>query len=216
MKDPKPPHKFFDGLLDNNLDDLKQFLLNFENYLYTSNELGIPVDKQKLFNQGKSGGATQLGEYYNIFKTGNESILKLKKALALKMQEACEYYGIDFYSSKYMINGWFNVDYGSRYGNNPYNPEKTENFHDHMDGKGAPVFHGYYCINAEPSSTYYLIDRKQKFENINKNNRFIISETGHPHSIGNWDWEGPRITLAYDISPKIENYIGPNWIPLND
>jgi hypothetical protein len=46
----------------------------------------------------------------------------------------------------------------------------------------------------------------------------IVSEMGHPHAMGNWDWEGPRITIAYDIMPLnsiIEAKANPqHWIPL--
>lgn len=214
MKNPKPEHKFFDGFLDNDLELLREYLLDFEQRLYSDEFLEIPADRKEYFKNGMRGGPTQLGRYYNIFSYDNQSINALKEALKEKIKEACEYYGIDFELNNYMINGWFNVDYGSKYGNTPYNSKDTSNFHDHMDGKGAPVFHGYYCVNAEPSSTYYLINRETPFENINRNNRFVISETGHPHSIGNWDWEGPRITLAYDISPFKEGYVGEKWITL--
>lgn len=176
---------------------------------------GITKEMANKFSTAESA-MTILGSHYNIFTWDNEAIKNLKHALADTIKEACEYYGIDYDSSEYMINGWFNLDLGSKYGNNPYNPNNTSGFHDHMDGKGAPVFHGYYCVNAEPSSTHYLINREKPFENINKNNRLVVSETGHPHSIGNWDWDGYRITIAYDISPKVENYIGPNWISLNE
>jgi hypothetical protein len=42
---------------------------------------------------------------------------------------------------------------------------------------------------------------KELVDNVNKNNRAILSETGHPHAMGDWDWEGPRITIAYDVVP---------------
>lgn len=211
----KPEHKFFDKILENDLNNLYDYLVKKAEDLV--NGIGIIAPKEDLQNATISNGATtQLGKYYNIFTWENESIKNLQKALAETIKEACEYYNIDYASSNYMINGWFNLDVGSKYGNTPYDPEHTERFHDHMDGKGAPVFHGYYCVNAEPSSTHYLINRAIPFENINKNNRLIVSETGHPHSIGNWDWDGYRITIAYDISPKIENYVGPNWIKLDE
>lgn len=215
MKNPKPEHKFFERFLDNDIDSLYAYLVEKANDLASGKIEGIPSDALRKDNR-LATLPTKLGQYYNIFKWENESVKKLKIALCDTIKEACEYYGIDFDSSDYMINGWFNLDLGTKYGNAPYDPKRTEGFHDHMDGKGAPVFHGYYCVNAEPSSTYYLINRETPFENINKNNRLVVSETGHPHTIGNWDWDGYRITIAYDISPKIENYIGPNWISLND
>ena len=81
-----------------------------------------------------------------------------------------------------------------------------------MGGEGSPVFHGYYCINAEPSKTFYNINRSgQIFENINKNNRAILSETGHPHGRDDWFEEKPRVTIAYDVTP---NFFGGTWIAL--
>ena len=46
-----------------------------------------------------------------------------------------------------------------------------------------------------------------------------ISEMGHPHAMGDWEWSGSRITLAYDIEPLdalINNdlTIEQHWIPL--
>ena len=80
--------------------------------------------------------------------------------------------------------------------------------------------HGYYCVNAEPSVTYYNIDKKDViFENVNINNRAILSETSHPHMKGKWSEDKPRITIAYDIVTKREvDYFkskgATNWIPL--
>ena len=89
-------------------------------------------------------------------------------------------------------------------------------WHDH-GGPYAPYFHGFYCVKAEPSITYYRVFEKET-ENHNIDNRMIVSEMGHPHAMGNWDWEGPRITIAYDIMPLnsiIEAKANPqHWIPL--
>jgi hypothetical protein len=214
LKDPKPQHVFFDAFLDNDLDELKQYLMNIHQDMLLGKFYGVSIDNVPKYNELGGGTPTQLGDRYNLFTFENESILKLKSKLKETILEACEYYGIDFELSNYYINGWFNVDFGLKYGNAPYDPDNWDGFHDHMDGKGAPVFHGYYCVNAEPSSTYYLINRETPFENVNKNNRLIVSETGHPHGIGNWEWDGPRITIAYDISPYKEGYVGEKWIKL--
>lgn len=202
MKSPKPPQKFFERYLDNDLDALFDYLQNKQQEILSGKIAGIPVDKIKDYDI-YNGPSTQLGSYYNIFDFENESILKLKDALRSATQEACEYYGIDFDSKNYHIHGWFNLDYQS-----PENRDEgvsplkhAEHYHDHMGGDGAPTFHGYYCVNAEPSITYYKIDRVTDFENINKNNRAVISETGHPHGRDDWYSEKPRITIAYDIAP---------------
>lgn len=218
MKNPKPPQKFFERFLNNNLDELKEYLLTVEKDLVYSDRFDIPESLQQKFAGKKIGATTAMAHYYNVFTFDNDSIQNLKKALADATKEACDYYGIDYDGLDYQINGWFNVDYGTKYGNvlSLSDPYELKNLHDHMGGIGAPVFHGYYCVNAEPSITHYLIDRETPFENINKNNRLVLSETGHPHGIGNWDWDGPRITIAYDIAPKNKQYNTDRWVPLND
>jgi hypothetical protein len=122
--------------------------------------------------------------------------------------EACEYYGINFEEQNYQVMAWFNYDYG-------LHKYDVKNLHDHNHGYGVPDFHGYYCVDAEPSVTHYQIhkDPSNMFENINKNNRAVVSETGHPHSRGDWGSERPRITIAYDILPFDPNR-GDNFVKL--
>jgi hypothetical protein len=57
---------------------------------------------------------------------------------------------------------------------------------------------------------------KEEVININKNNRAILSETGHSHAMADWDWEGPRITIAYDVVPLryISNMSEQHYFPL--
>jgi hypothetical protein len=131
----------------------------------------------------------------------------LYKHLSSVIKEACSYYEIDFDKQKYMVQGWFNINYAE---------VGKLDWHDH-GGPYAPYFHGFYCVKAEPSITYYKVFEKET-ENHNIDNRMIVSEMGHPHAMGNWDWEGPRITIAYDIMPLnsiIEAKASPqHWIPL--
>lgn len=213
----KPPHKFFSRHLALDLDDLSKYLWEKTDFIY-NNGIGAPED---VFKEKKERGdalTTMLGDYYNIFTWGHPALKELYQALLETTKEACEYYSIDFDSQDYYINGWFNTFEHAVYGGeSPRN--HPEWFHDHMKGVGAPVFHGYFCVNAEPSTTLYHINRDPNnlFENINKNNRLIISETGHPHAIENWGWNGKRLTIAYDISPKDvngEKFVGNHWIPL--
>ncbi len=171
----------------------------------------IPSELLKDYNK-YNGAPTQLGQYYNIFSFNNEAIKKLQDALASMINEASEYYEIGYGAEEYYIHGWFNLDYKSRrVGVSPL--KNNYHFHDHMGGNGSPIFHGYYCVNAEPSSTFYKIGGIDGplFENINHNNRAILSETGHPHGRDDWYEELPRITIAYDLAPKKEN---DKWIKL--
>ena len=106
-----------------------------------------------------------------------------------------------------MLQGWFNINYTKK---------GKLDWHDHGPG-GAPYFHGYYCVKAEPSSTYYNVFEKQ-VENKNFDNRAILSEMGHPHAMADWDWDGPRVTIAYDLLPldvllKLGQDSEQHWIP---
>jgi hypothetical protein len=213
MKNPKPDHKFFERFLDNDLDLLFNYLSNKQKDLISGNVGNVPAEVLSKYTE-INGPSTQLGQYYNIFDFDSQEISNLKSALASATKEACEYYGIDYEEKNYHINGWFNLDFKSSEnksdGVSPLVHESS--YHDHMGGEGAPTFHGYYCVNAEPSITFYKINRgEQVFQNINKNNRAILSETGHPHGRDDWYEEKPRITIAYDIAP---GKVFDTWIKL--
>jgi hypothetical protein len=212
INNPTREHKFFERHLDNDLNNLSEFL----------------SEKYKLINEANLRGVNQIGEddkywmesgslstvkwrEYNVFQLYHPAIHNLYTALSDTVKEACDYYGIDFYKERYYVQGWFNINHS--------NTGKLD-WHDH-GGPFAPHFHGYYCVNAEPSITNYKLynDDNRLVENVNKNNRLIVSEMGHPHAMGDWGWDGPRITIAYDIEPVkylIENdmTIEQHWIPL--
>lgn len=206
----RPPHKFFERFLDNDLDDLYNYLENKQQEMLENNIFNIPESELSKYNK-YNGPTTQLGMYYNIFDFDHDGIKKLKEALAEATKEASEYYGIAYEEQKYKIHGWYNLDPKTE-GGGGVSPLKNDIFyHDHMGGEGAPIFHGYYCVNAEPSITYYLINGETQFENINKNNRAIVSETGHPHGRDDWYQDKPRITIAYDIAPSISDAPSDIW-----
>jgi hypothetical protein len=203
------PHKFFERFLDNNLnvlaDDLKLRYEKIEN----AELLGVtPLGEYESWKESNSV-STMKWRQYNVFQFNTPEIYNLYLAVRDMVKEACSHYDVDFDKQKFLIAGWFNIN----------SKEKTGKlgWHDHGPA-GAPFFHGYYCVNAEPSETQYVVFNK-KVSNINKNNRAILSEMGHPHAMGDWDWEGDRITIAYDILPLLEvQQFGidqeQHWIPL--
>jgi hypothetical protein len=123
---------------------------------------------------------------------------------------------VDFNKQEYMLQGWFNCDNKSS--------DNLNDLHDHCGGVGLPFFHGYYCVNAEPSVTHYQLDPKNNpeeiFENVNVNDRAILSVVGKPHRKGKWEQDSKRITIAYDMIPlsalgdnNDKNYLQ-HWVPL--
>ncbi len=221
-------HKFFERFLDNDLNTLANFLQDQYNLIDTAKlkgiteldernreKLGVPIlhDVHEYQPWVSSGSlSTVKWTEYNVFQFYNNEIHKLYKSISDMVKEACEYYNVDFEKQNYYIQGWFNINH-SKVG--------KLDWHDH-GGPGAPYFHGYYCVSAEPSVTHYKLfnDNARVVPNHNINNRAIVSEMGHPHAMGNWDWDGPRITIAYDIIPlnvlleNKNNVPEQHWIPL--
>jgi hypothetical protein len=204
----KPEHKFFERYLNNDLTDLYLFLLEKNQDMLDGKFPGI--SKEKAEEANKTGCmATALNQYYNIFQIHHPAIYSLYSAIKSMTQEASEYYGVDFESQQYMVQGWFNCDEKSE--------KNLNDLHDHSPNTGTPYYHGYYCVNAEPSITNYQINRELMFDNINKNNRAILSETGHPHRKGSWHLDEKRITIAYDMMPLKDlnkNELQQHWVPL--
>jgi hypothetical protein len=209
----KPPHKFFEKTLDNDLESLFSYLDFMQSELLSQKIATIPEDIINQYDK-TNGPTTQLGKFYNVFNFDNSNIKNLKNNLKNITEEACEYYGINFNESEFMIHGWYNLDYKTQGGTGVSPLNNDIFFHDHAEGLGAPIFHGYYCVNAEPSITYYKINGTDLFENHNKNNRAIVSETGHPHGRDDWYEDKPRITIAYDIAPKNSHVVTDLWIQL--
>ena len=201
------PHKFFERILDNDLKELSLFLQ--DQYSKIENLSMKGISEVGKFDYWKESGSVSTIKWrdYNVFQFYHPGIYNLYKELSNVIKEACSYYDIDFDKQQYMVQGWFNINYAE---------VGKLDWHDH-GGPYAPYFHGFYCVKAEPSITYYRVFEKET-ENHNIDNRMIVSEMGHPHAMGNWDWEGPRITIAYDIMPLksiIEAKANPqHWIPL--
>ena len=200
----KLDHKFFERIIDiNNLEELEHLLL--AQYERINNGEILKAKNTETPWDASGSVTTMQWNNYNVFQFYDKNIHTLFRAVKDMTEDACKYYGLDFIEEQFMVQGWFNVNY-SHVG--------KLDWHEH-GGDGAPNFHGYYCVKAEPSVTHYRVFDKE-IENHNTNNRAILSETGHPHAMGDWDWEGPRITIAYDVIPlrRIPTEWEQHWIPL--
>lgn len=207
-KSPQP-HKFFERFLNNDLDKLSLELHKRYELIQQAKIAGVTeVSSNEAWKESGSVSTMKWREY-NVFQFNLPEIYNLYKEVGSMVREACDYYEVDFDSQQFMLQGWFNI-------NNAGNGKLD--WHEH-GSSGAPFFHGYYAVSAEPSETHYLTNIGPKV-NVNKNNRAVLSEMGHPHAMGDWNWEGPRITIAYDVLPLSElTPVAPkheqHWIPLN-
>jgi hypothetical protein len=205
-------HVFFERFLNNDLDKLKDFLLKTYDEMENQQIVGVtPLDpKSDLWVKSQSFSTIKWREY-NVFQFYNAELHNVYTNLSELVHEACDYYKIDFKKQNFYAQGWFNVNFTKK---------GKLDWHDHGPYP-APRFHGYYSINAEPSITHYKINGED-FDNHNVNNRMILSEMTHPHAMADWDWEGPRITLAYDVLPlkdlihdkPNESLAQQHWVPM--
>lgn len=215
----KKPHRFFEKYAGVDTQSLHKYLIekNKEMILAEIDKITGRDDENQTATQRMSqnnqniimllhrinwdGYSTKNGLAYNVLNYDHPDIPKLKNAIREMVKEACEYYEINYKEQRYVAHAWFNLETkrSSEKSVNPVNQEQF--FHDHLDGSGIPIFHGYYCVNAEPSVTYYKINNETIFKNINKNDRAILSETGHPHGRDDWYYDESRVTIAYDVIP---------------
>jgi hypothetical protein len=200
------PPKFFERHLDNDLTELASFL-STQYEKIESGEL-LKTGKNTVQTAWDNSGSQSTVQWnrYNALQFVNPYMHNLTAAIKSMTQEACDYYGIDFNSQQYYVQSWFNINHAKK---------GKLDWHEH-GGKGAPHFHGFYCVQAEPSITHYKLPNDVYFDNINKNNRAILGETGHPHAMADWSWDGPRITIAYDVLPRtaVDNKWEQHWVPL--
>jgi hypothetical protein len=207
-------HKFFKRKLNNDLTELSDFLRYCYSLIESASLRGVnPKGQDDKYFLDSNSATTIKWREYNAFQFYHPGIYDLFAAVSDMTKEACQYYGIDFHKQKYMVQGWFNI---CRKGVGKLN------WHDHGPPY-APYFHGYYAVNAEPSTTHYRLynDPNQVKDNVNENNVAILSEMGHPHAMGDWGWEGDRITLAYDVVPteflvinEHGDHTQQHWIPM--
>lgn len=203
------PHKFFERHLNNDLNKLSNFLSDRYEKIERAEIDGVtPLGSAGHEYWVKSGStSTVKWREYNVFQFHSEEIYNVFKGVKDATKEACEYYDIDFDAQNFMVQGWFNITHKGK---------GKLDWHDHGQ-PGAPNFHGYYSVKAEPSTTHYHV-YGEVVDHHNIDNKLIVSEMGHQHAMADWDWEGPRITIAYDIIP-LEYLIRANaaeqhWIPL--
>lgn len=192
------PHKFFARDLDLNLEEVAD-KLRFEYDRIANGEMrGVshyddPNSEKDIFTYSKSI-STMKSREYNAFQMYYPFVHEIYSSVVDMVREACEYYGIDYNSEQWVAQSWFNI-------NSKDKEFARLHWHDHLDpALKVPAFHGYYSISAEPSETHYNIDGELTI-NKNINNRAILSLMGYPHSVGKWEWDGDRITMAYDILP---------------
>jgi len=188
----KKPHKFFKETLNN---DLKEMLI-FAKEINDGIKAKTGYDMENAWKDEDANKNIAMDSWhvtYNIFTYENDSIQKIQNSIKEMVKNACEYYDIDMEEQKYMLKGHLNYYAGPKMLN------RVDPVWDNH-GDNPLEFHGYYCINAEPSITYYKVDN-QIIENKNKNNTSLLSQNGYHHVVGDWPYEDVRVTIGYNVFP---------------
>lgn len=187
------PNIFYKDL-DNDLTLVSKDLSNIVDQILSASIFGITKEDIDSLPEFANSVSSYFGKRYNLFDTNVAGIDKVKSAVLEMTTEALNFYNLSLSIKDYSITSWFNLH--GKSGKQP--------MHSHFAGdKDNMVFHGYYCVNAEPSITHYLINDNvnNPMDIVNKNNRAILLENGHPHGIGDWPFDEQRITIAYDVIP---------------
>ena len=104
---------------------------------------------------------------------------------------------------KYYAQCWINF----------YEKDQFIDWHIHRNTP-AKAWHGFYCVDCEPSHTSYQLSNGMQFDVESKNNLLVISKSGEDKH-RTWPWQGdtPRITIAFDIVPQFK--LDPNTCPVD-
>lgn len=138
-------------------------------------------------------------EFYNLF-------FKIREMFYDKLN-------VDDHDESYYIQSWLNF----------YWKGDFIDWHSHWPAY-VESWHGYYCVDVEPSKTSYKLEKTGKIIDVeNENNLLVLSKSlDDQHRTWPWKYEHPRITIAFDIisASNILNFEGENkmgknhWIPI--
>lgn len=209
------------------MNDIKLNLI--DGSLYTRKlDLDLTVQKQTANNMyefirssfvddgaGYTGQSTLTTKLYNKYNyllypvPGLHELYSSIKETFHACKNHCDWWSRD---EPYYMQCWLNF----------YNKGDFINWHNH----GTPdmySWHGFYCVDVEPdSSTIYKLPGMDR-ETIVKseNNLIVIGPTnGDFHRSSEWEHNTPRITVAFDITPRSilferNHWQVPNhWIPI--
>ena len=144
---------------------------------------------------------TQLFKNYNIFMYSYPEFYQLYLEIKTLFREQCGN------NDPYYCQAWLNY----------YHTDEYVNWHRHNLSMNCG-YHGFFCVDTEPSKTTYRLPDETEFDVIGKNNLLVLSENqGDSHRTWPWHLPEPRITIAFDIVPGAR--INPSdrlnhWLPI--
>jgi hypothetical protein len=159
--------------------------------VYKVAERAIRDHSAKLENDstyfGKGSPTTRMYKWYNFFEEPEAQ--ELFKELQIFFKETFKP------TQKYVIQSWVNI----------HKKGEFLGWHGHWP-REAMSYHGYFCVDAEPSFTSYKIPGHTEDVAVpNKDGVLLVSPSqGDKHCVSEWKEDRDRITIAFDIVPWIK------------
>jgi hypothetical protein len=194
----------------------------YENYVHTRkldlNLIKIKNSSNKMYDfirnvftdngkgcNGQTSMTEQIFSKYNLFLYPFAEFYELYFNIREMFYDKLE---VENHEESYYIQSWLNF----------YWKGDFIDWHGHWPSY-AYAWHGYYCVDVEPSKTSYKLENSKKIIDIkNENNLLVLSKSlNDNHRTWPWEYEHPRITIAFDIVPAstILNYQGENKMGIN-
>lgn len=184
-------------LLDLNLDKIKESSYKLHNIV---KNFRITSDGYSD-TAGKAPLTTKVHEQYNLLMYNFEEFHPLYIQIQNILRQLDDSY------HHYYIQCWINI----------FKKGEFIDWHEHYP-PSHNSWHGFYCVNTEPSKTSYKLPNVEECIDIDsKDNMLVISRSnGDWHRT--WPWEfsdRDRITIAFDIVPReYLDHRAKFWIPI--
>ena len=169
----------------------------------------LPMDKSWVGNDGQPNAPTTLKSLsqYNIFTFPTKSLYELYDFVKQSFYEIEKaHYGYNL-KQKYYIQAWLNV----------YQHGQFIDWHGHHYNVNW-AWHGFYCVDAEPSETLYKFIDGSEISVPSINNQLCLGICEHnEHKTLAWPYtDRPRITIAFDIVSvqSLKDVQYNHWIPI--
>ena len=176
--------------LDLNLTQLKhscKLLYNLVNENFNTDEYRTNIQTYEDATN-KISLTTTLYTAYNLFMYPYDEFHSLYKEVKTLFRECC----ID--EEQYYIQCWVNF----------YKKGDFINWHHHWVPH-KHTWHGFFCVDCEPSKTTYRIPGVFEEVDITSEDNLLVLSKSNGDTHRTWPWEDAtrdRITIAFDIVPR--------------
>jgi len=191
-----------------NLDLVEMKLKSYQMYYHIKKTFALG----KNHYSGHSTMTTQLFQQYNLLLYPvSPEFHSLYKEICLMFKEICP--KDEFDNNQFYMQCWLNF----------YRKGEFIDWHGHWPANTLS-WHGFYCVDCEPSKTTYKLPNSDNQIDIpSENNLLVMSPSdGDQHRTWPWDENRPRITIAFDVVNRktvMEGWNDGNlpdnhWIPI--